>query len=116
MADRRPTTRSSRPTDSFDQARNELFSHILRCGVLKAAVEHQKEWFDDTMDYLADRYTYLSDEELDKLRHLGEMYCKPVINRASDGQETVDVEAEKEVGEPEDVAKESDEVVAASTV
>jgi hypothetical protein len=50
--------------DHFDQARDELFSHILRCGVLEAAAEHQKEWFD---------------EELSKLRELGERFCRPVI-------------------------------------
>jgi hypothetical protein len=65
--------------DHFDQARDELFSHILRCGVLEAAAEHQKEWFDDTMDYLAGRFTKLTDEELSRLRELGERFCRPVI-------------------------------------
>jgi hypothetical protein len=63
----------------MDQARDELFSHILRCGVLEAAPEHQKDWFDDTMDYLAERYESLTDEELAGLRRLGEQYCRPVI-------------------------------------
>jgi len=53
----------------------------LRCGVLEAAPEHQKEWFDDTMDYLAERYDLLTDAELDQLRQLGERYCQPVIQR-----------------------------------
>jgi hypothetical protein len=66
---------------SFDQARDELFSHILRCGVIDALPEHQKEWFDDTMQYLADRYPDLSDEDLGKLRALGERYCQPVQRR-----------------------------------
>jgi len=65
----------------LDQARDELFSHILRCGVLEADPEHQKEWFDDTMDYLAERYESLADEELSGLRRLGEQYCRPVIQR-----------------------------------
>ena len=65
----------------FDQARDELFSHILRCGVLEALPEHQKEWFDDTMLYLAERYEDLTDEERGQLRVLGERYCQPVINR-----------------------------------
>jgi hypothetical protein len=34
---------------SFDHARDELYSHILRCGVLEATEEHRKEWFDDTL-------------------------------------------------------------------
>jgi hypothetical protein len=63
---------------SFAQARDELFSHILRCGVIDALPEHQKDWFDDTMGYVADRYEELSDAELAQLRTLGERYCQPV--------------------------------------
>lgn len=65
----------------FEQARDELFSHILRCGVLEAAPEHQKDWFDDTMLYLADRYDTLTESELRELRVLGERYCRPVVGR-----------------------------------
>lgn len=72
--------RLSTPTP-FEQARDELFSHILRCGVLEAAPEHQKEWFDDTMLYLADRYDGLDEEQLRELRVLGERYCRPVVGR-----------------------------------
>jgi hypothetical protein len=66
---------------AFDQARDEMFSHILRCGVLEALPEHQKEWFDDTMLYLAERYEGMSEEELTQLRTLGERYCQPVQGR-----------------------------------
>ena len=63
---------------AFAQARDELFSHVLRCGVIDALPEHQKDWFDDTMLYLADRYDTLSEEELAQLRTLGERFCQPV--------------------------------------
>jgi hypothetical protein len=63
---------------SFAQARDELFSHVLRCGVIDALPEHQKDWFDDTMLYLADRYENLTEEELSQLRVLGERFCQPV--------------------------------------
>ena len=63
---------------AFAQARDEMFSHILRCGVIDALPEHQKDWFDDTMGYLTDRYEELTDEELSQLRVLGERYCQPV--------------------------------------
>jgi hypothetical protein len=63
---------------AFAQARDELFSHILRCGVIDALPEHQKDWFDDTMLYLADRYEDLSEEERTQLRVLGERFCQPV--------------------------------------
>jgi hypothetical protein len=72
--------KSDQNTDdtAFAQARDELFSHVLRCGVIDALPEHQKDWFDDTMLYLADRYDTLSDEELAQLPLLGERFCQPV--------------------------------------
>jgi len=67
---------------AFDAARDELFSHILRCGVLDAAPEHQKEWMDDTMQYVGDRYPDLTAEQHAQLRVLGERFCQPVVRRA----------------------------------
>ncbi len=83
MGKRKSPRRPSHIPGPFEQARDELYSHILRCGVLEAAPDQQKEWFDDTMDYLAERYPDLSDEELDDLRRLGERYCQPVIQRVN---------------------------------
>jgi hypothetical protein len=80
MAKKREPRKPATPT-VFDQARDELFSHILRCGVLEATPEHRKEWFDDTMLYLADRYDELNERELEELRKLGERYCQPVVTR-----------------------------------
>jgi hypothetical protein len=65
----------------FEQARDELFSHILRCGVLEAAEDHRREWFDDTMDYLAERYETLTAAEIGELRAMGERYCRPAQPR-----------------------------------
>jgi hypothetical protein len=70
--------RSAPEAVSFAQARDELFSHILRCGVIDALPEHQKDWFDDTMGYIADRYEDLTEAERTQLRLLGERYCQPV--------------------------------------
>ncbi len=67
---------------AFDAARDELFSHVLRCGVLDAAPEHQKEWMDDTMQYIADRYPDLNAEQHGQIRVLGERFCQPVVRRA----------------------------------
>jgi hypothetical protein len=83
MAKKRSEPRKQSTPTTFEQARDELFSHILRCGVLEATPEHQKEWFDDTMLYLADRYHDLTDIELGELRVLGERYCRPVLARAA---------------------------------
>lgn len=90
-------TRPNYPAE-FEQARNELFSHILRCGVIEATEEHQKDWFDDTMEYLAERYLDLSDDQLDDLRVLGERYCRPVIKRDQEAGEaaSTDTKAENE--------------------
>jgi len=81
MAKKRSEARKASISTPFQQARDELFSHILRCGVLEASPEHQKEWFDDTMMYLADRYEGLNAEQLVELRVLGERYCRPVVAR-----------------------------------
>ena len=78
MTIRKKPERPAGPS-SVDQARDELFSHILRCGVTEAEPEHQKEWMDDTMQYLAERYPNLSEEELAQVRVLGERFCKPVV-------------------------------------
>ena len=83
MAKNRKTAQKPSTPTAFDQARDELFSHILRCGVLEATPDHQKEWFDDTMLYLADRYDGLAEGELEQLRVLGERYCRPVVARTA---------------------------------
>lgn len=79
-----PLPRTTEPV-SFAQARDELFSHILRCGVIDALPEHQKDWLDDTMLYVADRYEDLTKAELDELRVLGERFCQPVQRRETAG-------------------------------
>jgi hypothetical protein len=78
--------RSNPEALSFAQARDELFSHILRCGVIDALPEHQKDWFDDTLGYIAERYEDLDEEDLGELRTLGERYCQPV--RRADERDT----------------------------
>jgi hypothetical protein len=75
---KKPFKPSSSAPSPFDLARDELFSHVLRCGVIEADPEHQKEWMDDTMQYLAERYPDLAEEQLAQVRILGERFCKPV--------------------------------------
>jgi hypothetical protein len=78
---KRKTHRKEYVPTAVEQARDELFSHILRCGVLEAADEQRKEWFDDTMEYLAERYEDLTPVQVSDLRTLGERYCQPVVAR-----------------------------------
>jgi hypothetical protein len=60
MAKSKSARRTPAAPRPFEQARDELFSHILRLEVLEALPEHQKEWFDDTMQYLSERYNDLT--------------------------------------------------------
>ena len=68
----------------FELARDELFQHVIRCGVIGAAPEHQAEWFADTMDYLKDRYPELGEAQLSELRTLGERFSQPPKSRSED--------------------------------
>lgn len=74
------TTRRRNQTvapSAFEQARDELFQHIMRCGVIGAEAEHQTEWFDQTLSYLGERYHELGRSELGELRTLGERFAQP---------------------------------------
>ena len=72
----KPRRVAAEPTP-FEQARDELFQHIIRCEVPGSNPDHQKEWFDETIAYMADRYHELSAVELADLRTLGERFAKP---------------------------------------
>ena len=65
----------------YEEARDELFQHIMRCGVVGSAIEHQAEWFGETMQYMRDRYPELSGEQIDELRKLGERFAQPPKKR-----------------------------------
>jgi len=66
-----------------DEARDELFQHVMTCGVIGADNEHQQEWFDDTLKYLAERYPELTEQQLRELRKSGERFAQPPKARAS---------------------------------
>ena len=70
----------------LEQARDEMFQHIMRCGVVGAAPEHQAEWFNETMAYLADRYHELAPADIAELRTMGERFVKPP--KAAEPQES----------------------------
>ena len=63
----------------LDRARDELFSHINRCGVLQAAPEDQEQWMDETIEYLGERFPDLTDGDLRDLYAIGIRFCKPAI-------------------------------------
>jgi hypothetical protein len=67
----------------FEEARDEMFQHVMKCGVIGAAPEDQKDWFDATMTYLADRYHELSPRQINELRVLGERFSQPAKIKAA---------------------------------
>ncbi len=68
-----------------DRARDELFSHINRCGVLQAAHEDQEHWLDETIEYLGERYPDLGEADLRELHTLGLRFCRPAIPHGNEG-------------------------------
>jgi hypothetical protein len=74
----------------FDEARDELFQHIIRCAVIGSTPEHQQEWFDDTMKYMADRYPELAEGDFEELKKLGARFAQPPkTNRAAEEENAV---------------------------
>ena len=64
---------------TFERARDELFSHINRCGVLEAETNDQRQWMDETINYIGERYPDLVEEDLKSLYDIGTRFCQPPI-------------------------------------
>ena len=58
----------------FAEAQEELISHLLRSNITEVAPARQREWLDDTIAYLGDRYPKLSGAALRRLSALGDGY------------------------------------------
>lgn len=67
----------------FEEARDEMFQHVMKCGVIGAHPDDQKEWFDATMAYLTERYHELSPKQTAELRVLGERFSQPAKVKAA---------------------------------
>lgn len=65
----------------FEEARDELFQHIMRCGVVGSNPEDQAEWFQETMAYMTERYPELSPEQIGELQQLGQRFAQPPKKR-----------------------------------
>ena len=61
----------------FEQARDELFQHIMRCGVVGADTAHVDEWFAETIKYMTERFPELSEQQITELRTLGLRFAQP---------------------------------------
>ncbi len=74
----------------FAQARDELFSHINRCGVINATDDDKTVWMKETIDYIGERYPDLVDPDLQELHAVGVRFCQPAINNVPVRREVVD--------------------------
>ncbi len=79
----------------IERARDELFSHINRCGVLQAAEDDQRVWMDETVDYLGERFPDLSEVHLRDLHTVGLRFCRPAIRYGAPSEAAVAVETSK---------------------
>jgi hypothetical protein len=83
MAKQRDRRRPPATPTPFEEARDELFQHVMRCGVIGAEPEDQAQWFAETMAYLGDRFPELTPRELAEIRTLGERFAQPPKTRAA---------------------------------
>ena len=88
----------------MNRARDELFSHINRCGVLQAEEDDQEHWMEETIDYLAERYPDLSDADLQDLYSVGMRFCRPAIPH---GRKRFGFNPKEDAPEPEGKAEEA---------
>lgn len=95
-----------------DRARDELFSHINRCGVLQATGDDQEHWMEETIEYIGERYPDLSDSDLKFLREVGIRFCQPAIPHGGSDEPEAEDQAE---AQPEAEAV-TDEVVSEEPV
>jgi hypothetical protein len=79
----RPRREVTAPTP-YEEARDEMFQHIMQCGVIGAHPDDQKEWFDNTMNYMTSRFTELTAAQFTELRTLGERFAQPLKPRAEE--------------------------------
>ncbi|MEP6832575.1 MAG: hypothetical protein ABJB74_04235 [Gemmatimonas sp.] len=73
----------------YQEARDELFQHIMQCGVVGCHPDDQKEWFDATISYLSGRFPELKANEVADLRTLGERFAQPPKARSDSQTATV---------------------------
>ena len=101
-------SRGRQQQTTLDLARDELFSHIQRCGVLDAEDTERQEWMSDTVEYLRERYPALSDDETGELQAIGHRYCQPAIPFGGSDGDTP--EAAVPEGDSPEVAASEEEV------
>jgi hypothetical protein len=70
---------SKRPDQAsrlYEEARDELFSHLLKSRIADAEPERQRVWVTDTLDYLRLRYPALPESRLEHLTQAAERFLR----------------------------------------
>ena len=62
------------------KSKGSTFQPFNRCEVLKAAEGEQRQWMDETIDYIRERYPDLSEVDLSGLHEIGTRFCQPAIS------------------------------------
>ena len=101
---RKKKSAPSRGPSELEQARNDLFGHIHRCGVIRATEEQQVEWMNDTLEYLSECYPSLGEKEMEDLRTIGLRFCRPVIDNAASAEEAVEPAQDADEAGEEEIA------------
>ncbi|MBA2571679.1 MAG: hypothetical protein H0V06_01440 [Gemmatimonadetes bacterium] len=83
MSRKRVPVQSARPSD-MDRARDDLFGHIHRCGVMRSTEEQQMEWMEDTIQYIGECYPALRAADLGQLKEIGLRFCRPAVARGAE--------------------------------
>ena len=73
---RRESKRPDQASRLYDEARDELFSHLLKSRVSEAEPAQQRAWLADTLAYLRLRYRTLPDARLRHLEEAGERFLR----------------------------------------
>ena len=97
--------------EPIERARDELFSHIHRCGVLDAKEADQDVWMTETVEYLGERYPDLGVADLAKLKKVGLQFCQPVISRLKRSQPAAETPADDRASTDGAVIAESSEAI-----
>ncbi len=67
----------------YEEARDELFSHLLKSHIADAEPARRRAWLADTLEYLRARYPRLPDTRLGHLEEAAERFLRTQIARTA---------------------------------
>jgi hypothetical protein len=79
-------------------------SHVIRCDVLQAEMDHRMEWLGETLEFMAERYPQLSGMQMAQLEMMGKQFLRPAIPHGS-GKNAQTLERTAAAEEPDEVRR-----------